>query len=163
MNSVWPVPGWTLVTLRWRWDFFDVPCSALTLQYGTNSYAPWGRVKTYCLIKIIHLILMHQQTQTTVSWKCVYDHCWMTHVCSVTSLMLVWWCSSSCFCFPPAADVPLAFWRQRVWLDSVQAGALPAKSLCGHHRPQPVRPQRGQVSAVTLRTHAALSRIISLN
>lgn len=53
-----------------------------------------------------------------------------------------------CFPFLPAAGVTLAVRLQLYRPVFVQAGALPAEGLRGHHRPQPVRPQRGQVSAV---------------
>lgn len=53
----------------------------------------------------------------------------------------------ACFVWiSPAPGIALALWRHSLWPRPVQAGALPAESLRGHHRPQPVRPQRGQVS-----------------
>lgn len=85
-------------------------------------------------------------------------HCALTLKC-LTANRAPWWLLLRCglfrvhvnvpACFvliSPAPGVALALWRHSLWPRPVQAGALPAESLCGHHRPQPVRPQRGQVS-----------------
>lgn len=47
-------------------------------------------------------------------------------------------------CFP-AAGWTLAFWSQRLWGVSLQVVPLSAEVLSGHHSPQSLCPQRGQV------------------
>lgn len=62
------------------------------------------------------------------------------------SLLSLWFFFSPS---PAATSIAVAILQQSLWPVPLQAGSFPAESLGGHHRPEPVRPQRRQVSAQT--------------
>lgn len=156
------------IVMTWAGFFLFFNCLQKTMKFSALSAV---ELSTICVglnlirrLEVLHAPHPQQKFQTLTEINCSLIarlkiiHSALIWKC-LTANGAPWWLLLRCglcrvhvnvpACFvliSPAPGVPLALWRHSLWPRPVQAGALPAESLRGHHRPQPVRPQRGQVS-----------------